>query len=924
MKKITLIIAILILPLFGQATVSVDYTNTTSPGLYEKFEVTVKLDNATYTNPYDPEEIDLRAIFISPTDSAWVINGFYDDYNNQEKWKIRFSPNEIGIWKYYLIATDMSGTVQSEEKQFNAVESDFHGWIRPSNVNPHYFVHDDGSNYYGIGAYFPWKMTSGGMNRMEANGSNFVGVWNIMYDDGNIIESMESGLGKYDQPKCKRIDDIIGMAEARNMKVMLAIWPHDLLSNTVWAHQWHNNPYNALCNVNEFYGNEEAWKYQEKQYRYIIARWGYSRGLGIWEIVNEINGTDGWQNGYSNEANEWTRKVSNFLRENDPFKRPNTANQSGGQWWPEGYDAVDIPNVHTYESGWSAKYPSNPHRSSVNLYATLTQDFWNGWEKPAMYGEAGYTDIYGGFAPGTANYTTSYHNTLWTSWANGLAITPVWWDYPLLSDNDFLQLRAFSKFINDNIDFLDFAHVNYQHMEVSANNCDVYAMATDTSVFGWVRQINGSSLSGHSFTVNGLENLAYSISYYDTWTGELISSDILVIEENGSASQIIPMIPSNKPDVAFIIKPQEYGDTPFEIVMTTQAKSLLNDGESTVELIVILKDAEGKFCGNATNEINFAVIGNGSFTTSNSVNADGGIARILYQAPSEIGIEKIIATSPGLVADTVEIEITSFFNFDDFENYQDSDDLGNYWKPKATSYARVYLDKYNAHNSVQSMKLNYKIGGGAPPYSAIYREITEDFSKFNYLGFWYKPTGKPNQMVIRFTENNGSNWDYYIDIEGIDGKYQEIAFADFVKYSGVSDSINLADLKEISINILKGSGENGESVIFFDSFKLLITPSDISIDNDTENNPIEFQLNQNYPNPFNPSTMINYQLTMTNEVDLSIYNMLGKKVETLVSEKQQVGNYQVVWDAENHPSGIYLYKLVSGDAMEVRKCVLLK
>jgi len=85
-----------------------------------------------------------------------------------------------------------------------------------------------------------------------------------------------------------------------------------------------------------------------------------------------------------------------------------------------------------------------------------------------------------------------------------------------------------------------------------------------------------------------------------------------------------------------------------------------------------------------------------------------------------------------------------------------------------------------------------------------------------------------------------------------------------------------------------------------------------------------FSLKQNYPNPFNPSTMINYQLPMISEVDLSIYNMLGEKVTTLVSEKQQPGNFNITWNAENYPSGIYLYKLVSGGAVEVKKCVLLK
>jgi len=57
--------------------------------------------------------------------------------------------------------------------------------------------------------------------------------------------------------------------------------------------------------------------------------------------------------------------------------------------------------------------------------------------------------------------------------------------------------------------------------------------------------------------------------------------------------------------------------------------------------------------------------------------------------------------------------------------------------------------------------------------------------------------------------------------------------------------------------------------------------------------PSHYNLEQNYPNPFNPLTMINYQLPMTNEVELSIYNLLGDRIITLVSEKQHAGSYQV-------------------------------
>jgi hypothetical protein len=88
--------------------------------------------------------------------------------------------------------------------------------------------------------------------------------------------------------------------------------------------------------------------------------------------------------------------------------------------------------------------------------------------------------------------------------------------------------------------------------------------------------------------------------------------------------------------------------------------------------------------------------------------------------------------------------------------------------------------------------------------------------------------------------------------------------------------------------------------------------------------PNEYKLGQNYPNPFNPKTIINYELPITNYVELSIYNVLGEKVKSLVSQKQQAGMYAIEWDASGYASGIYYYKIDAGDFSEIKKMILVK
>ncbi len=89
-------------------------------------------------------------------------------------------------------------------------------------------------------------------------------------------------------------------------------------------------------------------------------------------------------------------------------------------------------------------------------------------------------------------------------------------------------------------------------------------------------------------------------------------------------------------------------------------------------------------------------------------------------------------------------------------------------------------------------------------------------------------------------------------------------------------------------------------------------------------NPDKFVLFQNYPNPFNPATSIKYQVESIRFIKLAVYDILGKEVTTLVNEKQSPGIYEVTFSGEKYSSGVYFYKLVTGDFSEVKKMLLIK
>ncbi len=88
--------------------------------------------------------------------------------------------------------------------------------------------------------------------------------------------------------------------------------------------------------------------------------------------------------------------------------------------------------------------------------------------------------------------------------------------------------------------------------------------------------------------------------------------------------------------------------------------------------------------------------------------------------------------------------------------------------------------------------------------------------------------------------------------------------------------------------------------------------------------PTKFDLSQNYPNPFNPTTMIKYSIPQSSFVTLKVYNLLGQEIATLVSQEQTPGNYIVNFDASKLASGIYMYRIQTGNSSLTKKMVLMK
>ncbi len=105
--------------------------------------------------------------------------------------------------------------------------------------------------------------------------------------------------------------------------------------------------------------------------------------------------------------------------------------------------------------------------------------------------------------------------------------------------------------------------------------------------------------------------------------------------------------------------------------------------------------------------------------------------------------------------------------------------------------------------------------------------------------------------------------------------------------------------------------------------------TDVGGEDEFSDRPAEFMLFQNYPNPFNPATVIQYALPHECEVEITVYNISGQKIKTLVKHKEETGCRQVRWDGRNDEgkqvaSGIYFYRLKAGEFTLTRRMLLLR
>lgn len=320
--------------------------------VYEKLEVTFD-HGRVYENPFDPEVVDVRGHFLAPDGEEMMIPGFF--YQDHERsltdeefeqlipvgapcWKLRFAPTMEGEWTFYVSVRDARGELRSRSETFTATAPlDPRGMLRVSEDDPMYFEFDNGELFIPNGI----NMRDGGdhaerqkgtyafdyfFRRFEEEGLNFVRTWMAAWWAGiewsEEYHSRYDGVGRYSMYNAWRLDYLFDLAREHDLFIELTFNSHGQLRRDKYDAEWRYNPYAArnggyLPSPSMFFTSEQAKDDFRNRYRYIVARWGYSRNLATYDLWNEIDLSEG-SNGP--EIAAWHQEMARYIHEIDPWR----------------------------------------------------------------------------------------------------------------------------------------------------------------------------------------------------------------------------------------------------------------------------------------------------------------------------------------------------------------------------------------------------------------------------------------------------------------------------------------------------------------------------------------------------------------------------------------------------------------------------
>ena len=468
---------------------------------YEPIFFVVTFEGEKWENPYLQEEAALDMMITTPSGKEIVLPAFFRGTNGGEMhglWEARFAPQEKGKYTYHFRYTK-NGKVADESAPatFKSVAGKHKGFLH---VRDNWtLVYDNGEPFRGVGINLCWESRTQDDSKFFSdlheqhhrfnfdamlpdfaqNGGNFTRMWIC---DWNFPIDRQTGFNNHryqetteymNESACARLDHVVNLAEDLDIKIMLCMGQGNVVANR------------------DFFTKEESKVRYRNYLRYIVARWGYSPAIAMWEFFNEIDNVQhNAPEGVIPAADivAWHDEMSTYLAALDPYQHIRTTSISHRDL--EGLNDlknIDINQKHIYNA-------THVVPETIDAYVAKHN-------KHYIVGEVGYewdwSKNFDDFADGME---MDFRRAFWYGLFSQTSLTPMTWWWEWFDEHKTIPYMKNARFISDMM--LEAGKGSFEKIEVVKNGkAEAYAVRCGETTFVYVYNGNDEVLDNISIKI---------------------------------------------------------------------------------------------------------------------------------------------------------------------------------------------------------------------------------------------------------------------------------------------------------------------------------------------------------------------------------------------------------------------------------------
>lgn len=605
----------------GGPTVREVYSNLDNAQMYELAEIGVEIDLDENINVYDASQINVAACIEDEQGNSYNVPMFwYEEYSRrlngqrevltkvgEGQFRMRFTPRSAGEYTYYIsIVRNGVASRYPEEgtRSFSVKPGTKDAFLTVSDDHRH-LEYDNGSPFVGIGNNFcGWEWAGDDhldgtygddrwFQQLAANGGNMTQFdlcegdqleWTR--EDGELEWSdCYNGLGYYNQKIGFKTDYKVNLADELGLFYRLTLYhwgDFDIGTESFSEWGWARNPYNSanggpVDNVTDFFTDPEAKRATKNYLRYVVARWGYSPSLMLYELWNEVDAElMVWGNGgdyYTalSGITSWHTEMAEYIKSLDIYDHlvstscGSSADDSGADLWA--LESMDLTTVHRYtiHNNWFGEQ----QYESVKAVKRIVNARFAAADKPTFLGEYGLSPS-GDIQRENDREGVSFHNGLYSSiFSNSLGTTMHWtWGSYVDEYNLYSHYRA----VNTLFKGADLRNAAaFDNLSVPAGDGVMWYMGLrcgNNRAYLWIKDskhdynymLEGYTqplqIQARTISLTGMAPGEYTIEFIDTYADETIDTVTATAGENGALEVSYPAF--TRDIAAKVVKTEDY------------------------------------------------------------------------------------------------------------------------------------------------------------------------------------------------------------------------------------------------------------------------------------------------------------------------------------------------------------------------------